>query len=163
MQVLARDARGSTADARGILQIIPLERCPWLVYDVRDVVLARTCTRLLHETRKAKPGQAWLTLLLLPRPLPSVRALQNRAMPGRTGFDRTTWCIYRRRVYIRTGHRPRIIRVQFAHIKPITCFGRVIREFCPDCATQLPTLITELCFTIILVDRISVSLLDNST
>lgn len=66
MQILARDARGSRADARGILQIIPLERCPWLVDGVRDVVLARTCTRLLHETRKAKPGQAWLALLLPP-------------------------------------------------------------------------------------------------
>jgi len=53
-----------------------------------------------------------------------------------TGFDRTC-CIYRRRarcIYV-TGHRPRITRTQFAHIKPITCFGRIIREFC-DCISD---------------------------
>jgi len=60
-------------NARGILQIIPLERCPWLV-GVRDCVLARTCT--LARNAEGWPGQARPSV---------VHTLHNRAMPGRPG------------------------------------------------------------------------------
>lgn len=119
--VTSREKRaGQGRDARGILQIIPLEWCPWLV-GAFVTVLARTCTWLLHETRKA--GQARLGSC----------TWHNRAMPGRPGSIGRPG-VFIGDVYIHTGHRPRITRAQFAHIKPITCFARVIREFCPDCA-----------------------------
>lgn len=130
-------ARGSKADVRGILQIIPLERCPWLMVDgVRDVVSARTCTRLLHETRKAKPGQAWLA----PHVSSCIAQSRNASQGGPGSIGRPG--VFIGDVYtcirIRTGHRPRITCAQFAHIKPITCFGRVIRECCPDCISDAP-------------------------
>jgi len=125
---LARETRESREDARGILQIIPLERCPWLV-GVRDCVLARTCT-LGYRTKRGRPARSG-------SPVGSCTYIAQSRNARATGFDRTTCCIYRRRARccIRTGHRPRITRTQFAHIKPITCFGRMIREFC-DCISD---------------------------